>query len=171
MKLFLIYNNINNFTTGQLSQQPQSHPYLTLSSKKIFLLLESLQALLVTSSGSMAPSEPMQSLEMYWWTNKQAKDSTHIAWFPSFISCSLVNERAWVHLIPFVLASISISASVSAVWSKSRKRVGCGLERMKLNLGLSPCLNQNGARSWPSPGSLIIAKSLFLSLFFYQWWW
>ena len=162
MKLFLIYNNINNFTTGQLSQQPQSHPYLTLSSKKIFLLLDSLQALLVTSSGSMAPSEPMQSLEMYWWTNKQAKDSTHIAWFPSFISCSLVNVRAWVHLISFVLASISISTSVSAVWSRSRKRSGDDLERMELNLDLR--LGQNGARSRPLSRLAVVFFFSFLFL-------
>ena len=75
----------------------------------------------------------------------------------------------WVHLISFVLASVSVSASVSAVWSRSKKRAGGGLERIELNLGLCPGLGlrlgQNGARSQPPPGSLMIAKSLFLFFF------
>ena len=40
---------------------------------------------------------------------------------------------------------------------------------MELDLGLNPglslCLCQNGAWSWPPPNSLMIAKSLFLSIF------
>ena len=75
----------------------------------------------------------------------------------------------WVHLISFVLASVLVLASVSAVWSKSKKRAGGGLERMELDLGLRPGLGlrlgQNGARSWPPPNLLMIVKSLFLSLF------
>ena len=75
----------------------------------------------------------------------------------------------WVHLISFVLASVSILASISAIWSKSRKRVGSGLERIELDLGLCPslglCLGHNGAQSRPLPDPLMIAKSLFLSLF------
>ena len=71
------------------------------------------------------------------------------------------------------LASISVlafvSVTVSAIWSRSRKRAGGGLERMELDLGLNPCLDlhlgQNGARSWPPPSSLMIAKSLFLFIF------
>ena len=74
-----------------------------------------------------------------------------------------------VHLISFVLASVSILASISAIWSKSRKRVGSGLERIELDLGLCPslglCLGHNGAQSRPLPDPLMIAKSLFLSLF------
>ena len=61
----------------------------------------------------------------------------------------------WVHLISFVLASVLVLASVSATWSRSRKRADGGLERMELDLGLRPglgirlslCLGQNGARS------------------------
>ncbi|KAF3951863.1 hypothetical protein CMV_022526, partial [Castanea mollissima] len=53
------------------------------------------------------------------------------------------------------LASISVSTSVSAVWSKSKKRAGGSLERMELDLDLRPdlnlCLSQNGARSRPPP--------------------
>ena len=75
----------------------------------------------------------------------------------------------WVHLISFVLAFISVSTFVSTVWSKSKKRVGGGLDRIELDLGLRPslglCLGQNGARSQPPLGPLMIAKSLFLSLF------
>ena len=61
----------------------------------------------------------------------------------------------WVHLISFVLTSISVLASVSAVWSRSRRRAGSGIERMELSLGLRLC--QNGARSqppsWSQPSS------------------
>ena len=67
----------------------------------------------------------------------------------------------WVHLISFVIASISVSASVSVVWSRSKKRVGGGLDRIELDLGLRPslglCLGQNGARSQPPLGPLMIA--------------
>ena len=75
----------------------------------------------------------------------------------------------WVHLISFVLASVLVSASISAVWSRSKKRAGGGLKRIKLDLGLCPglglCLSQIGARSRLLPSLLMIAKSLFLSLF------
>ena len=75
----------------------------------------------------------------------------------------------WVHLISFVLASVLVLASVSAVWSKSKKRAGGGLERMELDLSLYPGLglhlSQNGAQSRPPPSPLMIAKSLFLSFF------
>ena len=61
----------------------------------------------------------------------------------------------WVHLISFVLASVLVLAFVSAVWSKSKKRAGGGLERMELDLGLYPGLglrlSQNGAQSRPPP--------------------
>ena len=119
----------------------------------------------------MAPFEPMQSLEMYWWMNKQAKDSTHIAWFPLFISSSLVNEQALVHLISFVLASVSVSTSVLAVYSKSRKRFGGGLKRMELNLGLH--FGQNGARSWPTSRLAVVFFFCFwvVGLIMIWWWW
>ena len=75
----------------------------------------------------------------------------------------------WVYLISFVLASVSVSAFVSAVWSRSKKRASGGLERIKLDLGLCPglglCLSQIGARSRLLPSLLMIAKSLFLFFF------
>ena len=75
----------------------------------------------------------------------------------------------WVHLISFVLASVSVSASVLAVWSRSKKRASSGLERIELDLSLCPDLglhfDQIGARSWLLTSSLMIAKSLFLFFF------
>ena len=76
----------------------------------------------------------------------------------------------WVHLISFVLAFVSVSASVLAVWSRSKKRASSGLERIELDLGLCPDLglhlDQIGAWSWLLTSSLMIAKSLFLFFFF-----
>ena len=81
----------------------------------------------------------------------------------------------WVHLISFVLAFVSVSASVLAVWSRSKKRASSGLERIELDLGLCPDLglhlDQIGAWSWLLTSSLMIAKSLFLFFFLDQRWW
>ena len=68
----------------------------------------------------------------------------------------------WVHLISFVLISVLVSASILAVWSRSRKRAGGGLERMELDLGLR--LGQNGARSRPLSRPVVV---LFFSFLFF----
>ena len=66
----------------------------------------------------------------------------------------------WVHPISFVLAFVLVSASVSAVWSRFRKRASGGLERMELDLGLR--LGQNGAQS--RPAVVLFFSFLFLLL-------
>ena len=118
--------------------------------------------------------------------NKQAKDSTHVALRSqkSFLDQSIAMGFIflhscfmgfiflwfwlWVHLISFVLASVLVSASVSEVWSRSRKRAGSGLERMELDLGLR--LGQNGARSrppsWPKWSSISASISAGGGFFF-----
>ena len=73
-----------------------------------------------------------------------------------------MNERALVHLISFVLASVSVSTSALAIYSKSRKRFGGGLKRMELNLGLH--FGQNGARSQPLSRLAVVFIFSFLFL-------
>ena len=70
-------------------------------------------------------------------------------------------------MISFVLASVLVSAFVSAVWSRSMKKAGGGLERMELDLGLR--LGQNGARSRPPSRPAVVLFFFFYFFAFGLW--
>ena len=135
-----------------LYQYQQFHNRPTITTATITLVLNlffedhfPFASLITGASGNELGFDGIvQSLEMYWWTNKQVKDSTHIALHSqkSFLDQSIAMGFIflhscfmgfiflwfwlWVHLISFVLASVLVSASVSAVLSRSRKRAGGG---------------------------------------------
>ena len=135
-----------------LYQYQQFHNRPTITTATITLVLNlffedhfPFASLITGASGNELRFDgTVQSLEMYWWTNKQAKDSTHItlrsqkSFLDQSIAMGFIFLHScfmgfiflwfwlWVHLISFVLASVLVSASVSAVLSRSRKRAGGG---------------------------------------------